>query len=44
MPGFDEKLVQRLETVTARLEALAAQKPQLAPKPAHLSSGGAPSG
>lgn len=29
-----EKLVQRLETATLRLEALGAQKPMLAPKPA----------
>uniref|UniRef100_A0A8R1TRA5 Uncharacterized protein n=1 Tax=Onchocerca volvulus TaxID=6282 RepID=A0A8R1TRA5_ONCVO len=28
-----EKLVQRLETATLRLEALGAQKPMLAPKP-----------
>ncbi|MCP9257265.1 Adenylyl cyclase-associated protein [Dirofilaria immitis] len=28
-----EKLVQRLETATLRLEALGAQKPLLAPKP-----------
>lgn len=32
------KLVNRLETVTSKLEQLSAQKPQLAPKPAHLGA------
>ncbi|WKY14371.1 hypothetical protein Q1695_000149 [Nippostrongylus brasiliensis] len=34
------KLVARLETVTVKLENLGASKPQLAPKPAHLSASG----
>ncbi|VDM75287.1 unnamed protein product, partial [Strongylus vulgaris] len=37
-----DKLVSRLEKVTAKLESLGASRPQLAPKPAHLGgSGGA---
>ncbi|VDM95054.1 unnamed protein product [Thelazia callipaeda] len=32
-----EKLVQRLESATLRLEALSSQKPTLAPKPAQNS-------
>ncbi|VDN20804.1 unnamed protein product [Gongylonema pulchrum] len=36
--GSLEKLVQRLETATLRLEALSSQKPALAPKPASSSS------
>ncbi|VDK88542.1 unnamed protein product [Litomosoides sigmodontis] len=31
--AYLEKLVQRLETATLRLEALGAKKPTLAPKP-----------
>lgn len=34
-----DKLVARLETVTAKLENLGSSKPQPAPKPAHLGGG-----
>ncbi|EPB69896.1 hypothetical protein ANCCEY_11005 [Ancylostoma ceylanicum] len=34
-----DKLVSRLETVTAKLESLGSFKPQPAPKPAHLGGG-----
>ncbi|RCN38573.1 hypothetical protein ANCCAN_15513 [Ancylostoma caninum] len=37
-----DKLVSRLETVTAKLENLGSFKPQPAPKPAHLGSGNGP--
>ncbi|EJW79616.1 hypothetical protein WUBG_09475 [Wuchereria bancrofti] len=38
-----EKLLQRLETATLRLEALGAQKPMLAPKPTRNDASPAPS-
>ncbi|ETN84010.1 hypothetical protein NECAME_07106 [Necator americanus] len=40
--GMDQldKLVSRLETVTAKLENLGSTKPQLAPKPVHLGGNG----